>query len=77
METGDNGKVQSISTVLDDRRNDESALSNNLIERILNRNQAYKRVVRNKGSHGVDGMSVMISNYMSRVRKQQKELCKV
>jgi RNA-directed DNA polymerase len=61
LETGDNGKVQSISTALDDGRNDESALSNNLMERILTRtnmNQAYKRVVRNKGSHGIDGMSV-------------------
>lgn len=61
LETGDNGKVHSNSTALESGRNDESACSNNLMERILTRdnlNQAYKRVVRNKGSHGNDGMSV-------------------
>ncbi len=59
LETLDNGRVHSISTALESGRNDESACSNNLMERILTRdnlNQAYKRVVRNKGSHGTDGM---------------------
>jgi retron-type reverse transcriptase len=35
--------------------------ANNLMEKILakdNMNQAYKRVVRNKGKHGIDGMTV-------------------
>jgi RNA-directed DNA polymerase len=61
LETRGNGKVQSVSTALDNGRNDESACSNDLMERILNKvnmNKAYKRVVRNKGSHGIDGMSV-------------------
>ena len=61
LETGDNGKVQSISSALENRRNDESADSNSLMEEIFTRtnmNDAYRRVVRNKGSHGIDGMSV-------------------
>ncbi len=61
LETGDNGKVRSISTALENGRNDENACSNDLMERILtkiNMNKAYKRVVRNKGSHGIDGMNV-------------------
>jgi RNA-directed DNA polymerase len=61
LETLDNGKVHSISSASENGRNDESAYSNNLMERILTRtnlNQAYKRIVRNKGSHGIDGMSV-------------------
>ena len=45
----------------DNRRNSENVYANNLMEKILakdNMNQAYKRVVRNKGKHGIDGMTV-------------------
>lgn len=61
LEAGGNEKVQSISTALDNERNGEDAYSNSLMEKILakdNMNMAYKRVVRNKGKHGIDGMSV-------------------
>ncbi|MFP4042606.1 MAG: group II intron reverse transcriptase/maturase [Bacteroidales bacterium] len=61
LETGDNGKVHSISAALENGRNGESACTNDLMERIIsktNMNDAYKRVMRNKGSHGIDGMSV-------------------
>lgn len=61
LETRDNGKVHSISTALEDGRNDENAYADKLLERILSRtnmNMAYRKVMRNKGSHGIDGMSV-------------------
>lgn len=61
LEAGDNEKAQSISTALENGGNGENAYTNNLLERILakgNMNMAYIRVVRNKGSHGIDGMSV-------------------
>ena len=61
LETGDNEKAQSISTASDNGRNGENVYANNLLEKILakdNMNRAYKSVVRNKGSHGIDGMSV-------------------
>ena len=54
-------KALSISTASDNRRNGENVYANNLMEKILakdNMNQAYKRVVRNKGKHGIDGMTV-------------------
>ena len=61
LETGDNEKAQRISTASDNGRNGENVYANNLLEKILakdNMNRAYKSVVRNKGSHGIDGMSV-------------------
>ena len=45
----------------DNRRNSENVYANNLMEKILardNMNQAYRQVVRNKGKHGIDGMTV-------------------
>jgi len=57
----DNGKVPSILSAFDNRRNSEKVYANNLMERILTRdnmNQAYRQVVRNKGKHGIDGMTV-------------------
>ena len=53
--------MQSVSAALPNVRNDEKANSSNLMEKILaapNLNRAHKRVVKNKGSHGIDGMSV-------------------
>lgn len=57
----DNGKVPSILSALDNRRNGEKVYANNLMQRILTRdnmNQAYRQVARNKGKHGIDGMTV-------------------
>jgi len=61
LEAGDNGKVPSILLAFDNRRNSEKVYANNLMEKILtkdNMNQAYRQVVRNKGKHGIDGMTV-------------------
>lgn len=61
LEAKDNGKVPSILSAFDNRRNGENVYANNLMEKILardNMNQAYKQVVRNKGKHGIDGMTV-------------------
>jgi RNA-directed DNA polymerase len=44
-----------------EERNDVNEYSNDLLEQILskdNMNNAYKRVKANKGSHGIDGMTV-------------------
>ncbi|HER25258.1 MAG TPA: hypothetical protein ENO17_09445 [Candidatus Atribacteria bacterium] len=52
----DNGKVPSILSAFDNRRNSENVYTNNLMEKILakdNMNQACKQVVRNKGKHGI------------------------
>lgn len=77
LETGDNGKVHSISEALDNGRNSESEYANNLMERILartNMNIAYKRVVRNKGSHGIDGMKV--DELLTYLKENGENLCK-
>jgi RNA-directed DNA polymerase len=61
VELGNNVGVQSISTTSEKERNDDNGYARGLLEEILardNMNLAYKRVKRNKGSHGVDGMSV-------------------
>ena len=61
LEAGDNGKVPSILSAFDNRRNSEKVYANNLMEKILakdNLNQAYRQVVRNKGKQGIDGMTV-------------------
>jgi len=61
LEAGDNGKVPSILSACDNRRNNENVYANNLMEKILakdNMNQAYRQVVRNKGKHGIDDMTV-------------------
>ena len=54
-------KCESILSAFDNRRNGENVYASNLMEKILakdNMNEAYKRVVRNKGKHGIDGMTV-------------------
>lgn len=54
-------RAQSISTMSEDKENDGNENAIKLLEEILartNMNEAYKRVVSNKGSHGVDGMKV-------------------
>ena len=51
----------SVSAASENGRNDDSEYSSNLLERIVDRenlNTAYKRVKANRGSHGVDEMTV-------------------
>lgn len=61
VELQDNIEVQSISVASRDGRNDRLQDTDRLLEKIIhmdNLNQAYKRVKKNKGSHGVDGMTI-------------------
>lgn len=54
-------KVRSISLTFDKKQNDESEYDKNLLEKILDRNnmnEAFKRVKENKGSHGIDKLTV-------------------
>ena len=61
LETGRNQGMQSNDSALKkrERENDVEIETSNLLERILARENmilAMKRVIKNKGSHGVDGM---------------------
>lgn len=61
VELQDNMGAHSVSAAFKGRKDDGKLYANNLLERILDRdnmNYAYKRVKSNKGSHGVDGMKV-------------------
>ena len=61
VELRGNVGVLSISSTSEKGRNDVSEYVSRLLEKILepsNMNLAYKRVKANKGSHGVDGMTV-------------------
>ncbi|WHE07388.1 group II intron reverse transcriptase/maturase [Thermoanaerobacterium thermosaccharolyticum] len=61
MEFQERVEVHSISSASKDRRNNVQRYTSNMLEMILDRGnmiEAYKRVVANKGSHGVDGMEV-------------------
>lgn len=56
-----NIEVHSISSMSKERRNNVNEYGSDLLERILSRdnmNNAYIRVKANKGSHGIDGMTV-------------------
>lgn len=53
--------AHSISSMCQNKENDGNEYTGRLLEKILDRNNlnlAYKRVKENKGSHGVDGMTV-------------------
>lgn len=60
VELKDNGKAPSISLTFDRNQNDRDVYISNMLEKILHRdnmNEAFKRVVKNKGSHGIDGLT--------------------
>jgi RNA-directed DNA polymerase len=60
VEHRDRAEALSVSPA-SERRRDDMGVEEDLLERILSRdnlNLAYKRVKANKGSHGVDGMKV-------------------
>ena len=62
VETGGNLEVQTGDTASENRNDDVQLIyTSNLLEWILDRDnmtKAYERVVDNKGSHGIDNMSV-------------------
>ena len=61
VEPGEIVGARSISSTSEEGRNGGNEYSSGLLEKILHRdnmNNAYRRVKENKGSHGVDGMSV-------------------
>ncbi len=61
VELEDNGKVPSISLTSDMKQNDRNVYTSDLLKKIINGSnmqEAYKRVKKNKGSHGVDGLTV-------------------
>ena len=61
VELKSNVEVHSNSSMSNKGRNNVNEYSSDLLERILSRdnlNIAYKRVKANKGSHGIDGMTL-------------------
>jgi len=61
VELEDNEKVPSISLTSYTKQNDRSVYTRNLLKKIThkdNMQEAFKRVKRNKGSHGIDGLTV-------------------
>lgn len=61
VELKGNVEVHSISSMSEEGRNDVNGYNSDLLMQILSRdnmNNAYKRVKANKGSHGIDGMTV-------------------
>lgn len=61
VELEDNEKAPSNSLTSDRKRNDRNAYDDMLLEKILdkgNMNLAYEKVKKNKGSHGVDRLTV-------------------
>lgn len=60
-ETPKSMEVRSMPSASEDGKSNVQRYTSNLLDRILERNnmmKAYKRVISNKGSHGVDGMKV-------------------
>ena len=61
VELKGNVEVHNISSISEEGRNGVNRYGNDLLEQILSRdnmNKAYKRVKANKGSHGIDGLTV-------------------
>ena len=60
VELEDKGKAPSISLTSDKKQDDRNVYTSKLLEKILHRdnmNEAFKKVVKNKGSHGIDGLT--------------------
>ena len=61
VELKGNVEVHSISSMSKERGDNANGYGNDLLEKIISRdnlNNAYRRVKANKGSHGIDGMTV-------------------
>lgn len=61
VELEDKEKVLNVSLTSDRKQNDKIMYDNMLMEKILdknNMNEALKRVKKNKGSHGIDGLTI-------------------
>jgi len=61
VELKGNVEVHSISPMSEEGRDDVNGYGNDLLKQVLSRdnmNKAYKRVKANKGSHGIDGLTV-------------------
>ena len=61
VELEDKEKVHSVSLTSNRKQNDRSMYDSILMEKILdkdNMNEAFKRVKKNKGSHGIDGLTI-------------------
>jgi RNA-directed DNA polymerase len=61
VELEDKEKVQSVSLTSETNQNDRNMYDSMLLEKILdkdNMNEAFKRVKKKKGSHGIDGLTI-------------------
>ena len=61
VELEDNEKVPSISLTSDKKRDDRNVYTSNLLKKIIHKDnmyEAFKRVKKNKGSHGIDGLTI-------------------
>jgi group II intron reverse transcriptase/maturase len=61
VELEDKEKTQSVSLTSEMEQNDRNMYGDRLMEKILDRdnmNEAFKRVKKNKGSHGIDGLTI-------------------
>ena len=80
VELEDSGKVPSISLTSNRKQDDRNVYTSNLLKKIIhkdNMQEAFKRVKRNKGSHGIDGLTVHeLDSYLEKngVKLQQSLL---
>lgn len=57
----DNEKAPSISLTSDKKQDDRNVYTSNLLKKIIHKDnmyEAFKRVKKNKGSHGIDGLTI-------------------
>ena len=77
VELEDKEKALSVSLTSEMKQNDRIIYGNMLMEKILDRNnmnEAFKRVKKNKGSHGIDGITV--DELQQYLRENGDQLCK-